>query len=409
MEIQLRPGDILAIYPDSIVRIDPVAGDPQIVLSAGSGRSFADLAIGPNGDLFMTDCDGEVLRLDLETGLVSTVAEGLSFSCIEPFGLISGEIAVELDGSLLVISGFELLRIDPVTGEQSVLATSKGVPLLFADVAIDAGGDIFLVYYGGSGIYRVDPEASDLTLAFEVDLDNPYGSRLIISTTGDFFVNSGSAILRLDPHTGAQETYAYSGLTGFGDIAEQPDGSLLAVEVSQSCPRRGGFGICTLVGSQIARVPSGDFIPNTPVSHHTRSIAVVRPACTDQLDNDGDGLIDLDDPDCTSSTGPLEAPDADGDLVEDGLDNCVQVSNPRQGDTDCDDYGNACDCDFNQSLTCDIPDFNVLLSDFASGTDSGVGTDMDADGSVEIGDFSLFLPCFAAGVPGPSGPVRQSR
>jgi glucose/arabinose dehydrogenase len=127
--------------------------------------------------------------------------------------------------------------------------------------------------------------------------------------------------------------------------------------------------------------------------------------CSDGLDNDGDGLIDLDDPDCTAEGDPLEAADADEDLVEDALDNCTQVANPSQEDTDGDDYGNVCDCDFDQNLTCNISDFNVFLPDFVSTLDSGVGTDMDSNGTVGIADFNLFLPGFVAGEPGPSGLV----
>jgi lysophospholipase L1-like esterase len=126
-------------------------------------------------------------------------------------------------------------------------------------------------------------------------------------------------------------------------------------------------------------------------------------ACSDTIDNDGDGLIDLDDPDCTDPNDPLESPDEDEDLVQDSLDNCVQVANPDQEDTDADDYGNTCDCDFNQSLTCNIDDFNIFLPDFQSTVDSGVGTDMDASSNVGIADFNLFLPGFVAGAPGPSG------
>jgi hypothetical protein len=128
-------------------------------------------------------------------------------------------------------------------------------------------------------------------------------------------------------------------------------------------------------------------------------------ACNDGLDNDGDDLVDLDDSDCTNRNDPLEAPDADEDLVEDGLDNCVQVSNPSQQDTDGDNYGNACDCDFDQSLTCDIHDFSLFLPDFQSTVDSGGGCDMDSNGVVGIDDFNLFLPGFVAGEPGPSGLV----
>jgi hypothetical protein len=129
------------------------------------------------------------------------------------------------------------------------------------------------------------------------------------------------------------------------------------------------------------------------------------PGCNDGLDNDGDGSIDLDDPDCTDENDPLEARDADDDLVEDGLDNCVQVSNPGQIDTDGDDYGNACDCDFDQNGQCNAADFSIFLEDYIAAVDRGVGTDMDCNGAVSIADFSLFRDGYVAGAPGPSGLV----
>ncbi len=97
--------------------------------------------------------------------------------------------------------------------------------------------------------------------------------------------------------------------------------------------------------------------------------------------------------------------DSDGDGVMDSSDNCVDVQNGGQLDTDADNFGNACDCDFDQSLTCNIDDFNLFLPDFQTTVDSGVGTDMDASSSVGIDDFNLFLPGFVAGAPGPSGLV----
>ena len=128
-------------------------------------------------------------------------------------------------------------------------------------------------------------------------------------------------------------------------------------------------------------------------------------ACSDGIDNDSDGLIDLDDPDCSDAADPLEAPDADGDLVEDALDNCVQAPNPLQQDTDGDDFGNACDCDFDQNLACSIADFSFFREDYLATVDRGVGTDMDGNGAVSIADFSLFRDGYVAGEPGPSGLV----
>jgi hypothetical protein len=99
--------------------------------------------------------------------------------------------------------------------------------------------------------------------------------------------------------------------------------------------------------------------------------------------------------------GPVALADQDLDLWPDVADNCTDVANPSQRDSDADDSGNACDCDFDQDGACTIADFNAFLVDFQSSVDGGTGTDMEADGSVGIGDFNLFLPGFQAGVPGP--------
>jgi hypothetical protein len=129
------------------------------------------------------------------------------------------------------------------------------------------------------------------------------------------------------------------------------------------------------------------------------------PGCGDGLDNDHDGLTDLHDPDCTSAADPTEGPDIDEDLALDGFDNCTQIPNSRQQDTDGDDYGNACDCDFDQNSQCNIADFTIFREDYIATVDRGVGTDMDGNGAVSIADFSLFRDGYVAGVPGPSGLV----
>jgi hypothetical protein len=94
--------------------------------------------------------------------------------------------------------------------------------------------------------------------------------------------------------------------------------------------------------------------------------------------------------------------DSDGDGVADSADNCTEMPNPAQADTDDDGFGNACDCDFDQLGTCNIGDFSIFVADFIAGQDAGTGTDMDGGGTVNIGDFQLFVPGFQAGAPGPS-------
>ncbi|MEM7410212.1 MAG: hypothetical protein AAF430_08270 [Myxococcota bacterium] len=96
--------------------------------------------------------------------------------------------------------------------------------------------------------------------------------------------------------------------------------------------------------------------------------------------------------------------DTDGDGLTDDVDNCTLISNPSQGDTDSDGFGNGCDCDFNQDNLCDSEDFgDNFLPAYQTGVDPGIGTDMNTDGAVSGEDFLLFLPGFETfGAPGPS-------
>ena len=117
---------------------------------------------------------------------------------------------------------------------------------------------------------------------------------------------------------------------------------------------------------------------------------------------------------------PAQAADSDLDGVDDLVDNCPFVANPRvipalpgqttvggQPDDDLDGMGNACDCDFTGDGFCNVDDFNGFIGDFISGRPSaGSGTDMTGDGFVNIDDFLRFVVGFQSGFPGPScGPA----
>lgn len=65
--------------------------------------------------------------------------------------------------------------------------------------------------------------------------------------------------------------------------------------------------------------------------------------CNNGTDEDGDGLIDCEDPDCADAQICLPLPDSDGDGVPNIDDNCPFDVNPDQADNDGDGAGNACD------------------------------------------------------------------
>jgi len=60
------------------------------------------------------------------------------------------------------------------------------------------------------------------------------------------------------------------------------------------------------------------------------------------------------------------ATDADGDGIDDSLDNCILEYNPDQADADGDGYGNLCDADFNNDCIVNMTDLDMLI-DFVGG------------------------------------------
>ncbi|MEM9056271.1 MAG: hypothetical protein AAGD86_02265 [Pseudomonadota bacterium] len=91
--------------------------------------------------------------------------------------------------------------------------------------------------------------------------------------------------------------------------------------------------------------------------------------------------------------------DLDDDSVLNIVDNCVEVPNPPQRDTDADGFGNFCDGDFDNSCAVNFVDLARLKTVFFS-TDPDA--DLNGDGVVNFLDLGLFKDLIFA-PPGPSG------
>jgi len=97
-----------------------------------------------------------------------------------------------------------------------------------------------------------------------------------------------------------------------------------------------------------------------------------------------------------------EAPaDADSDGVIDSLDNCTEVANPDQTDSNGDGYGNICDADLDNNGVINFLDVSLFSAAFLS---DDADADLNSDGVVNFIDLSLLSESFL-GTPGPSGLV----
>jgi hypothetical protein len=100
--------------------------------------------------------------------------------------------------------------------------------------------------------------------------------------------------------------------------------------------------------------------------------------------------------------GSFEVPaaiDSDGDGVVDTLDNCTQVANADQRDTNGDGFGNRCDADLNNDGIINSTDLGLLRLVFFS-TDPDA--DFNGDGVVNATDLGQMRASFFQ-APGPSG------
>jgi hypothetical protein len=108
----------------------------------------------------------------------------------------------------------------------------------------------------------------------------------------------------------------------------------------------------------------------------------------------------------TSTTkGPVNVNDLDGDGVANTADNCTLVVNANQLDADGDAYGNICDADLNNSGATTSADFGLLRSvigQLASSSALAAAADMNGSGTVTSTDFNL-LRARLNTAPGPSG------
>jgi Ca2+-binding RTX toxin-like protein len=157
-------GDIMVAafgQDDSVVlRVDPVTGVPTIVASLGSESFPTGIAVEASGDLVVTlfnlgavfegELEGSVIRVDPDTGLRTILASGGGLNL--PLG-----IAVEPAGGLVVTVGDFLglalgtppgiVRVNPVTGNQTLLTSGGGLVLPFG-IAVEPGGDVMVADAG---------------------------------------------------------------------------------------------------------------------------------------------------------------------------------------------------------------------------------------------------------------------
>jgi hypothetical protein len=99
---------------------------------------------------------------------------------------------------------------------------------------------------------------------------------------------------------------------------------------------------------------------------------------------------------------PCGTTDTDGDTVPDCADNCSDVPNTAQDDTDGDLCGNACDADYNNSGDVTFGDYFEFATAFGTNDEEMCHTGTIPGCTVTFAQYFFFATAFG-GIPGPSG------
>ena len=232
---KLNPGDILfadsgnALDGGFIIKVDPNSGQETVLSSGGLLQlPFAPL-IDSTGQIVVSD-SGRLIRINPKTGIQTLIATNRRGSLGYPFGM-----ALSQSGAILVANLHAIIQVNPVNGQIRTVSTGGNFvyPL---DVAVAANGQLLVLNIAfPSQIVRVNPQTGAQHVVSQGGyLKNPQAITVadndiyitdVATADGNFGIGR---ILRVDGQTGNQAVVSTGGyLVGPVGIAMDANGQLI--------------------------------------------------------------------------------------------------------------------------------------------------------------------------------------
>jgi sugar lactone lactonase YvrE len=153
---------------DALWEVDPegVAPPRKVAENLGGLNGFD---FGPDGMIYGPIWFGsKVVRVDPETGAMTTVADGFATPAAVNFDPAGNLYAIDTERG-------EVVRIDPASGEKTIVAT---LPPSLDNLAFAADGRMFVSNMARAAIYEVDTESGETRTVVEGELAMPAGIAL---------------------------------------------------------------------------------------------------------------------------------------------------------------------------------------------------------------------------------------
>ena len=396
--ISRSAGDAAATA-NGLSRAPRISGDGSTVAYLSRADDIVANFVDGNGS------QDDVYRYDVATGAVSLVTASSLDAARGSDGVVN-DVDMSDDGQVLV---FESTASDLLANFQDANGGSPDVYVWTAAGVTLASRAVASANQGANGSAGVST----------------------VSASGNAAVYFSSATDLVDNITYGQNAESYlfrydiaSGVNSLLSVSASDPLQAVAVELRQASASADGSRVvfespsaepveATSLGAGMAALYAHD-VPSGSTWLLTRSVVDSSLTSNERAFNwqiSRDGLVavfsdlssDLvaNDLNATADVFAFDLEDTDGDGVLDFRDNCLEVSNADQRDSDGDNFGNACDADLNNDNIVNVIDLGILrLAFFSADADA----DFNGDGVVNVIDLgvmrlSFFLP------PGPSGLV----
>ena len=229
--------------PGAIFLVNPTTGAQSILSQAGSFVEPDDVQIGSDGKLWVADkgedgqpattLNGKLIKVDPVTGAQSVVSAGGNMFnptaiAIAPNGLV---FVADRGPTSLANADGRVVQVDPATGAQTVI-TDANLLQEPRGIAVGRDGTLYVDDIADDQIVKVNPAGGQQTaLHTGAPLTNP--EQLTVDTTGRLLVaNAGATgtIFAVDPNTGVPTALASNTtLAALEGITRSLDGSFLTV------------------------------------------------------------------------------------------------------------------------------------------------------------------------------------